>query len=429
MRAYGSVAAPIGHTTHVPTGTRRSGGDPFQQLERAHARVSPIRQAPAVDPDAVARLKRLGILVETEPKVLVRTPTKAAKARRRPRQQRPRGPRIDVTALVDAYRAGATLAEAAGQVGCTLTTARKHLRAAGIEPRDGRKTSRKTPPAETLTARRDRLILELHAQGQPVDAIAEATRLQRQTVRRHLVAAGIDVPNQPRGPKPTFDVALAITQAGQGMTVTQIANHHGVSVRAVFGQFRRRGVTTVDGKHLEAMRRGQHIDTDQIVRAYTSGATIPAIAAQLGCGPATVRRRLIRAGVTMRDDRHTNSGGRNQIPDQTVQAAIELYQTGLTGKQVAHRLGIGQTTVGRILREHGVTLRTAARAQTGRPGRDHARGLKDLMAANGITTQDVHAWARRTDRPIPDGGIPGRHLVEDYLLQHRNPTHTKENPA
>jgi DNA-binding CsgD family transcriptional regulator len=261
-----------------------------------------------------------------------------------------------------------------------------------------------------------------------VETIAETVGWTRQTVRRHLVAAGFDLPAQPRGPRPAFDVDQAVEQAQAGMTVTQIARHHQVSVRTITSHLERRGVTPVNGRTAAALARSQHIDTDAIVKAYAAGASIPQVADQLGCATATVRRRLISAGVILRDDRHTNSGGRNQISAQTAQAAIDLYLSGLTGKEVGRRLGIGQTTVGRILRDHDITVRTSGQAQLGRVGRDNARDLKDLMAANGATTQDVRAWARRTGRPVADRGIPGRHLVEDYLLEHsRNPNHTKEN--
>lgn len=335
MQAYGSVAAPIGHTKHVPLPTSPVGRglDPFQQLERAHARVSPIRQGPSVDPDAIARLKRLGVLVESEQQYdgaateLVRKKVPKPRTPRAPRQQRES--RLDVPGIIAAYQAGSTLAQITEDFGCARNTARRHVQLAGIELRDDRSTFQ-------------------HA------------RRQRQ-------------------------------------------------------------VTAPTGS----------ADAARIVELYTAGATVKEVAEHLSIGIATVRRRLKAANVAMRDDRSTNSGGQNHLSDHTVAMICELYTAHhLTGKEVAHRLGIGQTSVSRVLRAQGLTARVSAVVQKGRHGTNNAASLRDLMANNGIHSGDVRAWARRTGRAIPGRGLPPRHLVEAYLLLHQlKPAHKEGTPA
>jgi len=93
-------------------------------------------------------------------------------------------------------------------------------------------------------------------------------------------------------------------------------------------------------------RGGQPLTPNpQWVAAYRAGATVPEIAAAHGTWPPVVRRHLRRAGVELRDDRATRSGGANRLPPLDVAEIERLHDQGLTYRQVAARLGVGATTV------------------------------------------------------------------------------------
>lgn len=89
------------------------------------------------------------------------------------------------------------------------------------------------------------------------------------------------------------------------------------------------------------------------VDAYTGGATIPAIAREHSTYPKRVRAHLRAAGVVLRDDRATHSGGANRLTadDLDLRRAEELYASGLSWRAVAGQLGVALTTLHRHRRE------------------------------------------------------------------------------
>lgn len=404
MRSYGSVAAPIGHTTHVPLpkGPVGRGDDVFTQLERAHARTSPIIQRQGPDPDAVARLIRLGILtVVTDPTLeedRLNGPSKTV-ARRKPKTRRPsqarapkaprqpRPPRYDAAAMIADYQDHTlSLSQVAAMHGVSNYTVIRVMRDNNITMRG-----------------------------------------------RGFRTAGAQ-----QGPAPAFDVTAAIQAANAGATMDQLEAQFGVTARTLRKHLAAAGVRAADrrrdpaARKPRATRNGTLVDSATIVTLYQDGKTVPQIADQLGYGIATVRRHINRSGIPKRDDRSTNSGGRNAAIDNpdVVDDMVRLYtQDRISERLIGERLGFGQKTVHGALLSRGVTIRTTAQAQKGRPGADNARGLKDLMAEGGITSADVRTWARDTGRPIPGRGLPPRHLAEAYLLLRRTPTTKEGTPA
>lgn len=157
------------------------------------------------------------------------------------------------------------------------------------------------------------------------------------------------------------------------------------------------------------------LDEGALVAAYRAGGKVPALAQDYGVTPATVRRILDRAGVQRRDDRAGGSGGANRLPDETRAAVARLYAEGLSKSKVAAALGIGMTTVSRIMTEAGITGR---KGQSGRA--DGAAPLKDRIRALGVTPSEINRWALETGLyEIPKPGIPSARTVDAWEAEHQ----------
>lgn len=108
----------------------------------------------------------------------------------------------------------------------------------------------------------------------------------------------------------------------------------------------------------------------------------------------------------------------NAIPAAVQRRVLDEYAAGNHYRGIADELGISRTSVGNIVRRAGAS-RTPSEAMKGRPGIDHGAALRELMAANGITTTDVHRWSDLMGIPHARFGMPSRDAVEAYLLHTR----------
>lgn len=150
-----------------------------------------------------------------------------------------------------------------------------------------------------------------------------------------------------------------------------------------------------------------------IVAAYAAGQTAVEIAAAHHRNPGTVRKALRKAGVQLRDERSTRSGGRVKVDDQAVVDAVRrLYvDEALTQAQVADRLGMGTHAVQKLMGRNGIESRpdvtgvtVAARPPAPRtvryfpsdttPPADELAALEALTAANPAIGRaiDPAAW-------------------------------------
>lgn len=363
MLTTGVVTSPIGHTQGVPLPKPQT----YRPVQRRN--TSPFAKQDATrpaqpDPDAIARLQRLGVVTVSE-EVIDQRPVKVVaktKPRKKPSRPRTNGagyakPTFDVDEATRLYQTGMSTRAVGQQLGVTGQTIIAHLRRAGVERRE-----HSTPKA---------------------------------------------------------DHDLIVQLAGEGLTLTQIANRAGVALPTAAKHLARAGVTARDGRRDPTPITRTDLDLDAIRAEYAAGATIPKLARTHGAATATIRRNLIAAGVTLRDDRKTSSGGQNRIPDDVAARIVAAYATARSASDVARDLDMPASTVNHVLHREGIPVRPAGVAQRGRPGLDGAAGLKALMRANDVTTADVRAWARDTGRPIPPRGLPTRRLLEDYLLDQR----------
>lgn len=355
-------------TTHVPIPTS---AQPIRQRERRTGLDWSSHTAPKIDPVAIERLTRLGVLTVTPDviderpvKVVAKTKPKKRKARK-PARERTHGagwakPTFDVDEAWRLYQTGLSTRDVGVQLGVT-----------------------------------------------------------GQTIRAQLLRAGYSL-REPGGGMPRIDVDEAIRLAEQGLTLSQIARALDASPSGVRTHLHRAGITPRDGRQdpRQNVNFRPDLDDDTIAAEYQDGATIPELAAKYEAGTRTIRMRLLKAGVTLRDDRRGHSGGHNKADVYTsdeIAEATRLYEAGRTMKQIADHLGRSESGIHRVLTRAGIQTRSSGEAQRGRPGRDNARRLRALMSDHGITSADVRAWATATGRPCPPTGTPSTALVEAYL--------------
>lgn len=364
MLTTGTVTSPIGHTRGVPL----PGTVAIRPVQRRNTSPFTTTAPSQPDPDAIARLERLGVVVVRdevvdEKPVKVVTRGKGKRKTPKPANAFPRSTPLrrldlDPTLLAAEYEAGATVAELAAKHSASTATINARLRAAGAQLRNR---------ARRVQVSTERLI-QLHEQG---------------------------------------------------LTHKQIAAEVGLSVDTVGTRLRVRGIrgASVNTGAANAPRRD--LTSDLLAADYRAGLSINEIAAKHHVSGVTVRRRLSKI-----PDLPNHRGGRNRTPEDVQAAIIRDYESGLNAKQVADRLGMSHRTVYGVLRRSGVDMRPAGVAHRGHPGVDGASGLKELMRSNGITAADVRAWAAAAGRDVTARGLPSRRLVEDYLLNH--PKHNLE---
>lgn len=372
MISHGNTGNAVPDGTHVPIPTTptRPPEDILDRLERAHSWRSPIIQNPGPDPDAVARLIRLGLLTApdpTQPQHLERTKRKAPRRRQRLTPGPPPAPAWDVAeAITLAHEHGWTAMQLAEKYGVSGSTIRHQLGRAGA-------TIPKVDPAR-ITPEQAAEVRSLFDQGLPKRAIARKTGRAYTTV-------------------------LRVTE---GMTRARPERHD-------------------IGKG-----RPANTDADEVIlTAYRRGDTITAIAETVGRTRSTVRRVLDRHAAL---DRHVATGGQNKVTEDTQARIVALYVEGnLTAAEVAAHIGVGRSTAYKAIREAGVA-RNAADAQRirGKAIQTAHNAIRTLMESNGVTGADVRAWAAATGRPISTRGIPSRALIEAYLLE---TAHNERNTA
>lgn len=102
----------------------------------------------------------------------------------------------------------------------------------------------------------------------------------------------------------------------------------------------------------------------KMIRMYTTeGATLQEIADELGRSIATVHRHLRRAGVELRPAGSTVRRHPRRLPDAELQRTARLYvEDGLSLRQVAEVLGVGQSSVRWRLERAGVQMRPKSQA-------------------------------------------------------------------
>lgn len=164
--------------------------------------------------------------------------------------------------------------------------------------------------------------------------------------------------------------------------------------------------------------RNDNINVPEFVRRYQAGETIPEIGDALGNSPHTVRRHLKSAGITMRDDRQTHTGGANALEirrPELVEQVRDLYlYERLSQALISERLGISVNTVRRIMERNGVEAREG---QAG--GGDTLVSYRERLQELGVTPKQVRAWAAANGHQVHPRGAIRREVLDAFETAHQ----------
>ena len=132
---------------------------------------------------------------------------------------------------------------------------------------------------------------------------------------------------------------------------------------------------------------------------YDSGMSVRQVAVACGCSPKTAHRRLIAAGITLRPAGGVKGRRPARVPltAEEEQAAAHVYSD---GQPSLHNLGtdygVSGDTMGRRLRARGVEIRPRGRtAASGPPAGPSPDVLR--LHHEGMPPRDIAAELRRSD--------------------------------
>lgn len=185
-------------------------------------------------------------------------------------------------------------------------------------------------------------------EGETLQSIADDYGVTRQNI--HLLTR--DLPRPPRY-RWTDEVLkeriIAVYQAGNSLANT--GRIIGVSLSLVTTVITDAGITKRG-----AVARQLHANRSRIqalIEFYRQGYTIVRAARQFGVAPGTAASHIRQAGV-MRSTRETRLVDPESPYREKRLQAVELYQQGLSQKEVSDRLGVSQSFVRRNARRAGL---------------------------------------------------------------------------
>lgn len=160
--------------------------------------------------------------------------------------------------------------------------------------------------------------------------------------------------NRPAGGRPSLDLPIdeiaAAYIAGAGSI--ELGEQHGCSHTTIVAHLRAAGVEI----RPRANTRGSRVEVpiDDVIALYERGQGTKKIAAQYGCSPGTIQRRLEEAGITIR-----RQGDRSiPLPIDEIAAA---YADGETCEDLGPRYGVNASTIAKRLRDAGVDVDPSGR--------------------------------------------------------------------
>ena len=137
-----------------------------------------------------------------------------------------------------------------------------------------------------------------------------------------------------------------------GENTVQLGAAFGVNRTTVTRILKRKGIKR---RSISEARGGISPEVEaEVCRRYRDGETAVAIAARIGFSKTSVLRCLERKGVSRRSNSEVHGG-----LDKTLEPlACSYYLNGLSCKKIGAKLGVSQTTIGKVLTRNGITLRS-----------------------------------------------------------------------
>jgi DNA-binding phage protein len=164
-------------------------------------------------------------------------------------------------------------------------------------------------------------------------------------------------------------------------------------------------------------------DRRDVARKYAAGWTLPRLAAKYGCSRSSVRKVLVRQGVSIRS--------RGQAPKRLdlrlVQRVLDARAKGLSQIDIARRVGQTQGWISRILRESG----EPGRAADGRAGRMMTGGgyVRVLLSVDDPMLSMADHMGRCLEHRLILARELGRPLSDDETVHHLDGNKTNNRPG
>ena len=159
-------------------------------------------------------------------------------------------------------------------------------------------------------------------------------------------------PAEAAEPGPLSTERLVELYVTQRLSSVAIARRFGISPKAVCEQLYRAGITPRGGSVPKELA-----PRELLVELYVErGLSSDAIARQLGCSSQTVREQLRRWNIPLRS-RGTSSPATAAL---TRDVLLDLYgDQEMTMAEIASRFGCSVAGVGKLLRRHGIPVRSS----------------------------------------------------------------------
>jgi DNA invertase Pin-like site-specific DNA recombinase len=207
-------------------------------------------------------------------------------------------------------------------------------------------------------------------EGRGLREIAGIFGVGETTLRHALARAGVALKREHRGKMTPEMLARARGLLGKGMSVAEIGQVMNLRPNLLYKAFRRAGVTVI-------RRRRRKITPEMLVRArdLIEQGTVPAEAARLiGVSHGTLRATLRREGVKVR----LKSGPRAKVTPEKLARARALIDQGKSQAEAAKAIGVGLWSFRAAIRRAGVVVRYRHRRWKMTPSRlARARELID----------------------------------------------------
>lgn len=399
------VSAPV---VSSPAASRSAGRKPAKPARLPAPR--PVKPAVAPAHDRVPAARPPAGSGQTKPDPMVTNHVRAT--HRKPQFDAERRRQI-----VDLDAAGKTRVAIAEQLGISVTTVVKHLKAAGVPPGTRRQFDWSA-------------LVDCYLKGHSVARTAAMFGCAPRTVTAalsayHVVrrdpyydagqASRATQLRRPSGPNPALRTirtdVIAAYEAGHH-SVSQVARALGIAWPTAQKHMLAAGLEPANGR-IGASRRPD-LDPQTMRRLYLDEhQTTGEIALQLDTTPKTVRQYLQRAGVTLRNDRRRNIGVSRAYEPSTIATTLRLRKAGFNPFEIATYCRISEAAVDNILGRHWrpdptrgkpakTSLDLAPPGPVGEYGRAHRTNTKaPTMSDRPAPAEAVTTATDRGEHPWP----------------------------
>ena len=113
--------------------------------------------------------------------------------------------------------------------------------------------------------------------------------------------------------------------------------------------------------HRSLRRRLSPQTIEELVTRYAAGEKILALSRETGISDSGLRQLLLTEGVSLRG---------HAITVEDAETAVQLYERGMTVKQIMAQIGYSRGTIRTALRKHGVVTRSGGPGKRAMSGED-----------------------------------------------------------